>query len=243
MPIWPKSNAAHSNGTILGYYSFLAKRMHPILEYFYFISFILKYMKNFVIAGFLFFSTGITCFGQSAVVPKYSVSVNPLGILFFGPTIDVGVRSGPRGMFHANYRYTTMGKMINLMHIGETKPEAFAGHGFAIGHNWFKPKGKKLFYYGIEFNYDHSTARFQINQPADWSETVKTSLLGTNMGYRFNIFNNFYVNTGFMLGAARARWDWEYKDPSFGTSDPDPRGGAVFRPFGMLELALGFAIY
>ena len=77
------------------------------------------------------------------------------------------------------------------------------------------------------------------NEQWEWEKSTKSIVFIFNGGYRFRFDGGFFINTGALLGAASTRYNWDYVDPSYGSSDETSREGKDITPFGMLEVTLG----
>lgn len=201
-------------------------------------------MKTTITFACLLSSTFIQVFSQNQELPHFSLSINPIGVLFYGPTVDLNIKTGNRTALHANYRATPLSLAARwVKQKDDEKLGVFKGGGFGLGMLWFRPVQNRLIYFGAQIDYDRNHTEYSVSDPWKWFEDAKTLALSANGGYRFKLGERIFLNTGLDIGLARSVYHWDYSDPSAGIADSDPRNGIKYRPIGMLELALGVGIY
>jgi len=184
-------------------------------------------------------------FSQSSDYSKLTVSVDPMGFLFFGPALNVGWSLNDNTVIKVNIRRTSWGLLANK--IRNNDPDdmlyEFTGMGYAIGANRFLETIESGYYYGAFLSLDIQNTKYAENSEWAWHEKTVTYGLVGNGGKRFTLGSQFYVDAGAIIGVGLVRYDWDYDDPSVGADDPEPRNGTSFMPIGALELAFGMFLF
>ena len=180
---------------------------------------------------------------ESSVLPKISLSANPAGFLFFGPTIDLGIGITPNTAVTVHTRFVPYGLASRSLKTYEDESlDIFTGTGVGLGIIHFLNKGGEGFYVGGQVEYARFFTTHEIGDPWEWYEQGASTIVSGNCGYRKNITPLIYVNLGCGAGAIRTIYDWEYEDPAIGVNDLVPRRKSTFRPGGQVEIACGFRI-
>lgn len=174
-------------------------------------------------------------------IPKFAISLNPLGFLQFGPILsaEIGVKEDVAVNLHV--RPSTLGLLTWIIRDHSDGLDEMSGIGFGGGVLKFFGENRHKPYMGVFLEYDQWTALYGSGDQWEWNKEEKSGVFVFNGGYRFRFGEGFFINTGAFLGAAVGRYNWDYTDTSYGSSDNDPREGTSVTPFGMLELAVGLA--
>jgi len=184
-------------------------------------------------------------FSQNSNYSKLTVSIDPMGLLFFGPALNVGYAINEKTVIKANVRRNSWGLLASKIrgHDPDKMLYKFTGMGYAIGVNRFVENIEAGYYYGGFLSIDIQNTKYAKDSESAWNEQTISYGLLANGGRRFKIGSQFYVNAGAALGVALVRWHWEYDDPSVGLDDPEARKGTSFVPIGGLELAFGIFLF
>lgn len=192
---------------------------------------------------FLVISTLTRGFSQNSDYPKLAVSIDPMGLLFFGPALNVGYAINEQTVLKANVRIVSWGLLAYKIRATESELYSFGGMGYSIGANRFLENVESGIYYGGFLSLDIQNTKYSENTDWAWHEKTMTYGLLANGGKRFKIGSQFYVNAGAAIGVALVRYNWDYDDPSVGLEDPEARKGTSFVPIGGLELAFGIFLF
>lgn len=171
-------------------------------------------------------------------ISKFSLSVNPLGFIQFGPLINVEFGINSNLVFNTHVRIPSAGVVSYIVHeVGDDDSMS----GFAVGGGLIYFAGSKQSkpYIGFLAEYDRTNKVFDVGE--DW-ETAEKDNIGVflfNAGYRFRFENGFYINTGAFLGTAFSSWESKYTNSSYYVYGPRVKSGTDMVPFGMLEMTIG----
>lgn len=167
-------------------------------------------------------------------IKRFSLSVNPAGILFYGPMIHGEVSLGDHVRIDAHVRFTGLGlgyKVYNSPDQIATIPSPGAGILY------FFRKGHVCPYLGVLAEYDHQI--HTIYEPYGGPEITKIydiGILGLGAGCRFRFSNGFFMGTGgyvfYSLGHYTGTSSW-YDQTYNGSYQQD-------RPRVQVDFRLGF---
>lgn len=183
-----------------------------------------------------------SCFLEPQPLPTLSVSVNPAGFLFFGPTVDVSIGLRSNLAVTAGFRSTTQSPIVKKLKKKSGEFDQLNGSGLSLGIVCFTPKVNHKLYVGAQLGFDKLHVDYSTDEPWEWYEDAKTYHLGGNIGIRSYVAPRVYLNTGLFLGGMISNYDWDYSDTNYGMSDPESRSGTKIYPNGMLEIAIGYRI-
>ncbi len=173
-------------------------------------------------------------------VPKFAMSVNPLGFIQFGPVLSGEFGLNESTLINAHMRFSSLGLLswvIRETDAGLDELDAFAfGAGIVrfMGYNQNRP------YIGFFLERETSNAVYASGYLDEWSQDNKTTVFIFNIGYRFNFNDGFFINTGAFFGGAATTYEWRYKYPDL-IYDPEPRSGEDTNAFGMFEVSFGYS--
>ena len=168
-------------------------------------------------------------------ISKFSLSLNPLGFVQFGPSINAEFGVKDDLAINAHIRIPPLGIISYVIRYDDEEVDKMSGIALGGGINKFFGENYSKPYGGIIIGYEKTTSIYSVGGSWEWESYVNVLYFMINGGYRFRFKDGFFINTGAFLGAGSANWTWEYTDPSNG-----PGGeGARLIPFGMLEVAFG----
>jgi len=196
---------------------------------------------------------------QANNFPRWAVHSNLLGFVQFGPVVSAEYNITRKITFNSHVRFSSVGALSPILHQADVdrggRPDQFSGIAFGGGPLYFFKTKQDKVYVGIMFEYEMSDALYQEDYVNEWSQENSKMILMVNTGYRYMfgeklipatnrkvdkfIRKGLFLNTGIYLGAERNNYNWHYTDPEADESDPTPRSGTEFKPFGMLEVSVG----
>jgi len=171
-------------------------------------------------------------------ISKFSLSINPLGFIQFGPLISAEFGINSNLVFNTHVRFPSAGVISYIVHEVDdddsmTGIAAGAGIIYFVGNNQSKP------YIGFLAEFDRTKKVFDVGEDWERAERDNIGVFLFNAGYRFRFENGYYINAGAFLGTAFSSWEREYTNSSYYVSGPRVKSGTDMVPFGMLELAIG----
>lgn len=195
----------------------------------------------------------------AASFPRWAIHSNLLGFVQFGPLVSAEYNFSRKLSFNAHVRFSSVGALTPILHQADVdrggRPDQFSGIAFGGGPLYFFKTKKDKAYLGLDFEYEMSDVLYQEDYINEWNQDNRKMLLMLNTGYRFMfgeklipatnrkidkfIRKGLFLNTGIYIGAERNKYNWHYTDPEADESDPTPRSGIEFKPFGMLEVSVG----
>lgn len=181
---------------------------------------------------------------------RWTLWINPLGFLQFGPTIGTELRVGSNVMVGTHFRYAAMGLMYNAIEGGYNNEVLQSSGAAGLSLKYHVPLGSKphSFYYGMfgEYawgghdhyevtGYDNSTSEETLSKVSE--ARSQSGVLGGTLGMRWWVGSERKVllNLGVLAGVAR-----EIRDSETIVATNQTREyihDNVF--FGMLELGIG----
>lgn len=184
-------------------------------------------------------------FSQNSDYSKLTISIDPMGLLFFGPSLNIGWSLNDETVIKANIRRNSWGLLARSIrtHDSDNMLYKFTGMGYAIGVNRFLEDIEAGYYYGGFLSIDIQNTKYAENSAWSWHEQTISYGLLANGGRRFKIGSQFYIDAGAVLGVALVRYNWDYDNPAAGVGDTEPRKGTSFIPIGSLELAFGIFLF
>lgn len=172
-------------------------------------------------------------------MPKFGLSINPLGFVQFGPLINMEVGLTDNVILNMHARVSFLGILTYLINEHEDGLDELFGMAGGGGPIYFFGTSRNKPYAGVLLEFDHLRLLYAQGDQWEWEKTVNSVVFAMNGGYRFRFANGVFINTGAFLGAAIGRYKWEYSDISYGEYDNTSRDGLDVTPFGMLEVAFG----
>ncbi|MFH1119434.1 MAG: hypothetical protein V1775_06390 [Bacteroidota bacterium] len=172
-----------------------------------------------------------------------TVSTNPAGFLFFGPSLNAGWAIDEKTMLHADVRRSSWGLLAWKIRASDSSLSGFKGMGYALGAHRYIHSIQEGIYYGGFLSLDIQDTKYSEDQPFSWHERTRSIGLLVSAGKRFKLGSRYYFNAGGVLGGAFLKYHWEYDDLSAGLSDTEARKGNSFIPIGSLELAFGMFLF
>jgi len=197
-----------------------------------------KILINFILL--ILASVYSKAFSQSSEHSGITVSINPMGLLFYGPSLDLGWKMSEKSMIGLDIRRNSWGLLARKFRATDSTLFSFNGMGYAAGFTRFMQNISEGWYLGTLLSLDIQNTKYLENSPFQWHEKTNSLGLLVNAGRRIKLGSQFYFNAGAVIGAAWVRYHWEYDNLVNGFTDPEPRKGNSFFPIGSLELALGF---
>lgn len=169
-------------------------------------------------------------------ISKFSLSVNPLGFLQFGPTINAGIGVNKNMVIDAHLRFPSLG-VLTIASLDIDDPDELDNiTGIALGGGllYFFGQNKNKPYFGAILGYNKLNTLYLEGDSWEWYEHDNAIYFLINGGYRFRFNNKIFLNTGAFLGVYSNKWEWGYSD-----SNVIEETGNDIKPLGMLELSIG----
>ena len=188
----------------------------------------------------LFLVIPLIASSQESSISKFSLSVNPIGFLQFGPSVSAEVGLTGNLALNAHVRFPSLGLLSFVVNAHDDGLDDLNGFAFGAGAIYFFGDKMNKPYAGVLMDYNRFKCLYAQNESWEWDETINSVVLLLNGGYRFRFESGFFINTGAFFGVAINSWDWDYTDAGYGESDTDPRTGTDAQPFGMVEVTFGF---
>ena len=132
-----------------------------------------------------------------------------MGLLFFGPALNVGYSINEKTVIKANVRVVSLGLLAYKIRATDSELYSFGGMGYTIGVNRFLDNVESGIYYGDFLSLDIQNTKYSENTEYAWHEQTMSYGLLINGGKRVKIGSQFYVNAGAALGVALVRYHWE----------------------------------
>ena len=161
---------------------------------------------NYLLVIILVISTFTRGFSQNSDYSKLAVSIDPMGLLFFGPALNVGYSINEKTVIKANVRVVSWGLLAYKIRATDSELYSFGGMGYAIGVNRFLENVESGIYYGGFLSLDIQNTKYSENTEYAWHEQTMSYGLLVNGGKQFKIGSQFYVNAGAALGVALVRY-------------------------------------
>jgi len=187
----------------------------------------------------LFLVIPLIASSQEYSISKFSLSVNPLGFLQFGPSISVETGITGNLALNAHVRFPSLGLISYAVLAHNDGLDELTGIAFGAGAIYFFGDKMNKPYAGMLIDYNRFVCLYAQNKDWEWEKTTNSVVLLFNGGYRFRFESGFFI-TGAFFGVAINSWDWDYTDASYGSSDTSDRTGTDAQPFGMVEVTFGF---
>jgi len=169
----------------------------------------------------------------------FSVWVQPLGFVLWGPMVGVGYRRDASFLFDVHLRLPQLGYAY-----GKVSEDPDEMSGFAIGLQF-----RKLFamsnggwFLGSFFDLGTTEAIYSKGLLREKYEEWSTFVAGVGGGYRFCFGHHFYLDMGIVAGTLYVSdQDWRYSNPensSYSYTNDHSYDGYI-TAFGMVILSLG----
>jgi len=177
---------------------------------------------------------GFPAYQDNNSISAFSVYLNPLGFLQFGPMMGVEIKMANNLVLNLNARLPGMGLLSYVVRGWDDVDEI---RGFAVAvvpiiiftDNQHKP------YAGAGLEYDRSRVLYEQGSYWENTEIENNIIVVTNGGYRFRFESGFFLSAGLYVGASFSMWEEEHVEP-----DIENYSGLNVQPFGMAELKVGF---
>jgi len=171
-------------------------------------------------------------------LPRRTFSINPLGVLQFGPVFQSEFKVSQRGYFTSHVRIPYLGVLYHVLNANDDSDEVTVSPvalGLGASYKTMFPTPKGAWYIGgiLEYSFGSSTG----NDGREWKSEFSNIALASNGGFRWRWPNKKNaVGVGAYLGfysALRDEW-WYVNNPG---NKKDERSTT---PFLMLELSFGW---
>lgn len=177
---------------------------------------------------------------------KASIFVNPMGFLLFGPIIQLDVAVAPNFFLNAHTRISRLGLVYQLIVTEAFTNKLTSGMSFGGGATYFFGSSSSNLskpYMGAAVEYGWGGSIGDIGERYEWEAQHNYYVIMLGGGYRFRYPSKFFMNIGLQAGGWFMLTDeWEYTDKSYTGGDGlgVHQNELVTRPFGMLEISLGW---
>jgi hypothetical protein len=172
-------------------------------------------------------------------ISKFSLSINPLGFIQFGPVINAEFGIKENMVINTHVRFPSVGVLSYVVKYHSDGLDELSGIAFGGGLVYFFGENMSKPYIGGMVEYHRTECLYAKDESWEWSQIDRDGVFIFNAGFRWRFEGGFFVNTGAFLGAAIGNYEWEYADLSYGLSDNTSRDGKDITPFGMFEVTLG----
>lgn len=156
-------------------------------------------------------------------IPRFAISVNPLGFIQFGPSINAEVGLTKSLVLNTHVRIAPLGL---LTYVVTDWPEKITGLAYGGGIIYFFGEKRNKPYIGVIADYQKNKNTWENSEEID-----KVFAFMFNGGYRFRFNSGFFINTGAYLGFGHSNWVW---------TGSYTEEGSEFVPAGLVEVTLGF---
>lgn len=170
-----------------------------------------------VLMSMLIFVTGL-CAAQNSVqteLPKSGFSLNPLGLLQFGPMLQYESRMGNSSAYLVPH--LRLGYLGVLSHLVWTEGEEGAilsplNIGLGLGVRGLTPMSgnNNAMYYGGFMEYSVAKTRFDVGEPYETLESASMLTIMFNGGYRWRFPSGRFLNLGIYAGPSLTLMDEEW---------------------------------
>jgi hypothetical protein len=147
---------------------------------------------------------------------RFSLSVNPAGLAFFGPLIHAEMGLGKHLRISTHLRIPGIG-MINRMVYSPS--QRIRGYGIGGGFMGFIGKQKNKPYVGFSTEYSRTTAYYTY--PYESVDTDKFYILAFHAGYRMRYKGGYFAQYGIYLFATSETDEVKFSVPHFRTGNSD----------------------
>ena len=179
---------------------------------------------------------------QNTPLSKFALSVNPIGILQFGPIVSAEIGLSNHLVLNMHIRFPSLGLLSYVAADHDDGLDEYSGIAFGGGLIFFLGNNMSKPYIGGLIDYQTHESLYAKDEDWEWSRTNNVLVFAFNGGYRFRFSGGFFINTGVFLGFANDNYEWEYTDTSegsWGSFDSSSRDGSEIKLFLMLEVTLG----
>lgn len=162
---------------------------------------------------------------------RFSVLVNPLGFLQFGPYIQGEIRFLPNTVFSPHIRFAGMGVLTHAVSDYEDLWVSSMAIGFGIKHFFELQNSSNRVYLGAYF--EEGWTQGEASTYDSWElipHHCQYNTFTMNLGYRWR-YSKFYLNIGGLGGLAVETWDGNEDDGAIYPNDA--------YLIGMLEVSIG----
>jgi hypothetical protein len=181
---------------------------------------------------------------RSAELPAITWNINPVGILLYGPIIQLEFKVSNKCYIVPWIRYSYAGlvstyQWTNFESDQKYDPSSIA---FAVGFRKFLPGDKSLenVYYGFFAEYSHESGLHDTQTSGyEYKQTRDAIAVYVNLGYRYHSKKNFYVSLGILPGFS---YDIKNDNIYTGSGGPKPVSINKYRFIGMLDVSFGWNI-
>ncbi|MEJ2053768.1 MAG: hypothetical protein P8X42_07600 [Calditrichaceae bacterium] len=171
---------------------------------------------------------------QNNSISPFALSVNPLGVLQFGPIINMEFGFPNNLVLNIHTRFHSAGLLSYVTPEDNHEIDDLSGIAFGAGLLYFMTERKHKPYIGALIEYHTHDILYSKGDIDEWERTDKGIVLIANGGYRFRFNSGFFMNAGAYLGAAILNYEWKYTDPTYFEYGDDDNEGTDITPFGMI---------
>jgi hypothetical protein len=181
---------------------------------------------------------------RSAELPVITWNINPVGVLLYGPIIQMEFKISNKCYIVPWIRYSYAGLVSRYQWTNFESDQSYdpSSIAFAVGFKKFLPGDKSLetIYYGFFAEYSHEKGLHDTQTSGyEYEQTRDAVVIYGNLGYRWHGKKNFFVSMGILPGLA-----YNFKNDNIYTESGGPKDVSVdkFRFIGMLDVAFGWNI-
>lgn len=171
-------------------------------------------------------------------LPRQTITINPLGVLQFGPIFQGEFKVTQQGYFTSHVRLPYLGVLYHVLNANDDSYEVTVSPvalGLGAGYKSMFPTQKGAWYVGGVFDYSFGSSTG--NDGSEWKSEFSNLALMANGGFRWRWPNKKnIIGVGAYLGyyfALRDEW-WYINDPG---NTRDERSTTSLL---MLELSFGW---
>jgi hypothetical protein len=209
-------------------------------------------MKSLVGKGFvlcvclLILCSGLHLFAQDAQkpLPTWTISVNPLGFLQFGPVVQAERKITENAVVLGSFRFHSLGLMSTLVNGDDDVIVGIGSAAIGAGYRYFYSFSNtpNQIYFGGVLEVCWIYGDEDVGDPGESKYSNTGIVYMGNFGYRWRFPNNFSISTGAYFGGYReffSEW-WYVNDYSYYSAGEKIQGSLTSQVFGMAELAFNW---
>ena len=169
----------------------------------------------------------------------FSVWVQPLGALQWGPMVGIGYRRSASFLIDVHFRFPGIGFLYN---IAANDPDDMGGYAIGIQFRKIFAKRNGGVIMGSFFDVGKTEALYSEKLVKEEHWEWSTFVAGVSAGYRFCFGHHFYIDLGGVVGTlVVSENDWRYSNPmnsSYSSTYDRTKDGFV-TAFGMVVVSMG----
>lgn len=159
----------------------------------------------------------------STSLPQMEVTFDPVGYIFYGPSITVGAGLNDQLSFYGYFRGFGRGLRTVAIKSDPNENDDLSGMNFGVGLSCFLGEDGHGVFIGPQAEFGSSDGLWAKGDDHEWYETSKNLMVALRGGYRLVLNDNLFLNFSTYAGVLQMKNTWDYSDMSYGITDPEPR--------------------